>query len=213
MVVFAYGDSSAVNELSSVTKGRGFEVVEVACNLQDIQATLKENLVDVVVLDLDTPDGRPVLDWVHDNYPAVGVVVLVKESTEEKAVFCVGKARGYLRYPIDKARLASIVNQLVNVLGAGRISIDLRRRQAYWGKTPIKLTTVRFKILAELVKNAGQTLSYSDLAQAVYGENMDNEQATNKLKTHVQYLHEDLEKATGQQIISRRAGEVFWVNK
>lgn len=205
-------DCSA-EDLASAIQGRGFEIKTTSCEVEELNIALNEYFVDVVVLDLDSLNGLSLLEWLHRQHPAVRVVVLVRESTEEKAVFCVGKASGYLRYPIDKRRFASIVTQLVTIIGAGEISVDLRRRQAFFRDRLIKLTNIRYKILVELVKNADKPLTYAELALAIYNEDMTNEQATNKLKTHVQYLHEDLEKATGKQIISRRAGEVFWINK
>jgi DNA-binding response OmpR family regulator len=51
----------------------------------------------------------------------------------------------------------------------GPLTLDLSRRQAWWGAEPLELTPVQFRILTALVAAAGAVVSNGELARRVWG--------------------------------------------
>jgi two-component system KDP operon response regulator KdpE len=51
----------------------------------------------------------------------------------------------------------------------GYLQIDLARRQVWAGGEPVQLTATEFRLLAYLVENAGQVLTYAQILDRVWG--------------------------------------------
>lgn len=164
--------------------------------------------IDVIVSDIDTPAGRELLETYPMYAPACKFVAITAASTEEKAIACVGKAVGYFPEPLDSDRIVSVVFQRAERFKRGFWEVDTRLRKGFYRGRPFDLTHYRFLVYAELVKH-GRT-NYQSLVKEIYNELLNQEDAKLRLKTHVQYLREDLREICGEDVIHRYKQDVFW---
>ncbi len=85
----------------------------------------------------------------------------------------------------------TVVNSPPDILKNSRISLHMDTCQAFVGKKRVnKLTITEFNLLACFLKNAGTTLSRTDLLSAVWGESYQGTERT--VDTHIQRLRSKL---------------------
>jgi len=94
----------------------------------------------------------------------------------------------------------------------GELSFDPSTRQLIYGQKEINLTRTEGIILHSLMRNAGQVVTHSALAEAVWGE--DYPDATNALKVHILRLRQKLEADPSQpKLILTKAGIGYLLTK
>ena len=112
-------DSDSSRELfSEWLKQLGFGTIETGGTLAGAQALLKERSFDLVLLDLQLPDGSglELLKQLED-YPDAEVVVITGHGTIDSAIDAMrGGAIDYLTKPVDMRRLQKIVTKSVRAL-------------------------------------------------------------------------------------------------
>jgi len=140
---------------------------------------------DLVILDLlmDSPDGVSVLRRTMESQPGQKVLILSALSDTETKVRCLGLgASDYLTKPFDLAELAARVRARLRdasevpaerVLRAGRLSLDLQRREADTGRGPVSLSTREFLLLEHLMRRAGDVCTRDQLLAKVWGYSFD----------------------------------------
>jgi len=112
-------DRSGLEALAEFVQTEGF-VVRTAERLEKAKAELRDDVFDVVLLDLHLPDGTS-LDLLRELESQIGtdVVLITGQATVDSAVAAFrGGAIDYLTKPIDLGRLHKI---LANVLRTSRL--------------------------------------------------------------------------------------------
>jgi DNA-binding response OmpR family regulator len=146
---------------------------------------LRHATFDLVVLDLLLPrvDGLSVLRELAAGLPAVPVVILSARSdlpTKLRA-FELG-ARDYVPKPFSLDELLARVrvhlrppaaSERPSVLIAGRLELDLARRQARVGGLVADLSQREFGLILELARHPGEVLSRERLLAQVWGYQFD----------------------------------------
>ena len=90
-------------------------------------------------------------------------------------------------------------------LVCGQLRFDPATRQLFYGDREINLTRTEASILHHLMINAGQVVTYSGLAEAVWGEDYPN--AVSSLRVYIRRLREKLEAEPSRpQIILTKTG-------
>ena len=151
--------------------------------------TLKQGLVeagtrrpDLIVLDLGLPDGDGV-DYLRDlrGWSTVPVIVLSARSDEtDKIAALDAGADDYLTKPFGVGELMARVRvALRRRLGAGDagspvfrfgdVEVDRVARRVQRGGEPVHLTPIEYRLLGELMANAGKVLTHRQLLKAVWG--------------------------------------------
>ena len=151
--------------------------------------TAKQGLVeagtrrpDLVVLDLGLPDGDGV-DFLRDlrGWSTVPVIVLSARSDENDKIAALDAgADDYLTKPFGVGELMARVRvALRRGLGAGEagspvfrfgeIEVDRVARRVLRGGAPVHLTPIEYRLLGELMANAGKVLTHRQLLKAVWG--------------------------------------------
>jgi two-component system, OmpR family, copper resistance phosphate regulon response regulator CusR len=135
---------------------------------------------DLVILDLLMPgqDGFSVLREIMRRRPHQAVLVLscLSDPESKMASFGLG-ADDYVPKPFHvgelvarvQARLRSATRPTAPVLSAGRLTLDVLRRQADAGAGPVPLTSREFQLLWELMHEPGAVVSKDDLLARVWG--------------------------------------------
>ena len=107
--------------LAAIARKEGYDV-SVSFALDEARAHLGKQAVDVILLDLNLPDGEGLglLDAI-DPARAPAVVLITGEGTLESAVEALRRGiTDYLTKPVDVPRLRTILKQVANTSGLGR---------------------------------------------------------------------------------------------
>jgi DNA-binding response OmpR family regulator len=134
---------------------------------------------DLVILDLLLPglDGASVLHRLMAERPSQAVIVLSCLATTATKVRCLeAGAQDYLAKPFSLDELLARVRIRLRVaagrpaasLVAGRLRLDLIRREADTGAGPVSLAEREFLLLRELMWRPGQIVSKQRLLSAVW---------------------------------------------
>ena len=172
--------------LRFVTKGlraEGFVTDAADSGAEGLRKALAADW-DLIILDMLMPDmdGDAVLRGVLAERPAQPVLVLSCLSATEAKVRCFeAGADDYLIKPFSldellarvRARLRAAARPTPVTLAAGRLHLDLVRRDARIGSTRAALAEREFLLLCELMRHAGQTVSKQRLLSAVWNYHFD----------------------------------------
>ncbi len=197
-------------------RSEGFEVDVASSGVRGLEMALSGRY-DVIVLDLLMPglDGTSVLRDVVDHRPDQPIIILSALSDRDSKVGCLDLgADDYLTKPfvLDeliariRARLRAHARPSIPKLVAGRLTLDVVRREADAGSGPVALAEREFLLLQELMRNAGDTVSKERLLNSVWGYHFDP--GTNVLDVYVRRLRAKL----GSDLIQTVRGEGYRVD-
>lgn len=170
---------------------------------------------DIVILDLGLPDitGFDVLKEVR-TFSNVPILILTIRGEESDIVRGLEwGADDYMVKPFKQlellARIKALTRRTISddtetPLVVGDLNFNPVTRQLFQGKKEIQLTRTEGSILHHLIKNHGQIVPYSDLAESVWGEEYPD--ALDSLRVYVRRLREKLEEDPGNpKIITTKA--------
>jgi two-component system, OmpR family, response regulator len=172
---------------------------------------------DLVILDLLMPglDGRDVLHRMLTRNPNQAVIVLSALGDPDSKVMCLELgAEDYLAKPFSidellarvRARLRRSGERNGTVLHAGRLLLDVVRREADVGSGRVPLAEREFLLLQELMRCAGRTVSKEWLLSSVWGYWFDS--GSNVVDVYVARLRRKL----GADVITTVRGEGYRVD-
>jgi DNA-binding response OmpR family regulator len=177
---------------------------------------------DVVILDLGLPDtsGFDVIKQVR-LFSKVPILILTVYSEEADIVKALNYgADEYVTKPFKQLELVARIKALLrrsmlqteDPIRYGQLTLDPASCKLTRGKEEIRLTRTESLLLGSLMRNEGNVVPHSTLAEAVWGE--DYPDAQNSLKVYIRYLREKLEKDPGRpQIILSRPGIGYYMAK
>src|SRR2546430_15219233 len=165
-------------------RGQGY-TVDAAADAPDGLRMAVEGGYDLVILDLLMPglDGVSVLRGVLRRKPSQPVIILSALGDPVTKVRCLELgAQDYLAKPFSldeliarvRARLRQATEPPAARVTAGRLTLDLIRRQADAGSGWVSLAQREFLLLQELMRSAGQTVSKERLLSSVWGYYFDS---------------------------------------
>ena len=160
--------------------------------------------VDLVLLDLGLPDGdgEQLLAALRQRHAVPLIVISARESDGQKVRLLDAGADDYLVKPFSirellarmrvglRHRGTSIV-PAVTRYGLGALAIDLGTRDVLMDGAPVHLTPTEFKLLARLVRSAGQVVTHRQLLTDVWGA--DYSEHTHYLRLYMGQLRAKLE--------------------
>lgn len=173
-------------------------------------AMARKGTYDVIVLDVDLPDigGLEVAQRLREAGDLTPIQMLTGLADEEDVIQGLGAgADGYLTKPFNPDTLVAHLRALQRrggmdprrVLRFGDVEMDLTSREVHRGGRPIRLTNLEFKLLAALVKRAGEVASAEVLRREVWGLEFDP--GTGLVKVHLSHLRRKLEGGGAPRII------------
>jgi len=176
---------------------------------------------DVVILDLGLPDinGLDALKQIR-GFSEVPVLVLSANDEEIIIVQAFGLgASDYVCKPFRPMELIARVRRLVtqstcsgpaSSIAWGPFLLDTAKRELKYRDMVIILRSIECIILAELIDRYPAVVRYSDLANAVWGD--DYLSATKCLKVHIYNLREKIEADPGNpRIILNKSGTGYYI--
>jgi two-component system response regulator QseB len=162
-----------------------------------VTAALKTEQFTAVILDLTLPDidGLEVLRRIRKAGFTLPVMILTaRDDIKDRVKGLDGGADEYIGKPFALeellARLRLIIrrqsgsaNELIEV---GDLALSLSEQTITYQKTPLKLTRNEYKILANLMTNAGRVKSKEQLQQSLHG--WDDNSSDNAIEVHIHNL-------------------------
>ena len=169
---------------------------------------------DVVLLDRMLPnevDGLDILKAMRamgHQWPVI--VVSALGQTEERVRCLKAGADDYLPKPFLmeelEARIEAVMRrsnstaqEQAHTLTLGNLRIDLLKHTVHRGEEKIPLNTREFKLLAYLIKNAGQTVTRSMVLENIW--EYDFQPETNIIDVHISHLRQKIDGKNGPSVI------------
>ena len=152
---------------------------------------------DVIVLDILIPfmDGFEVLNQIRRQGCRVPVLVLsAKDTVEDRVRGLNGGADDYLVKPFSFAELTARIRALLrrrpdlepSLVRVGDLEIDLPARRVTRSGRRISLTPKEFSLLEYLIRNQGNVLTRTMIAEHVWDQHFDT--FSNVIDVYIRYL-------------------------
>lgn len=190
-------------------------LVATAMGNKGVELVESEN-PDVVILDLGLPDisGFDVLKQIR-TFSSVPIMILTVRGEEADIVKGLEwGADDYMVKPFRQMELMSRIQALTrrtgpsieeNPLVSGQLRYTPRTKQLFKGETEINITPTEASIMECLMKNKGQVVTYTDLGEAVWGENFSD--PVDSLRVYIRRLRQKIEEDPEQpKVILNRSG-------
>lgn len=180
--VLTIEDDADIRQLLRALLGReGYEVTEASTGRDGLRA-FHEVRPDVVILDVGLPDldGWQVLERVRDMSDVPVLVLTARSAERDKVRGLNAGADDYLTKPFSRvellARLTAIrrrqsaPSETRAVYDDGRVRVDMGRHEVWIKGEPVSLTPTEYRLLAALVRHAGQILSADQLIEMAWDD-------------------------------------------
>lgn len=164
---------------------------------------------DVVLLDLMLPDndGPELFEAFRAETDAALVGISAKSSVSDRIAGLKSGADDYIAKPFALEELMARVEAVIrrhrgkggSRLVAGDVVVDLSEGLATRDGRPLELTGIEFRILAALMRNPRQLVTYTQLAEAVWAVTTGPE--SNSLEVHVSRIRQKLEAGGRSRLI------------
>jgi DNA-binding response OmpR family regulator len=173
-------DGTLLRFLSDYLVGEGFEVVTAERGAAALRVFYEER-PDLAVLDVMMPgmDGWELTARLREmaNIPVILLTAKTSEADKLRG-FRLG-VDDYVTKPFSLAELTARVRAVLartgseesgEILAAGSLSLDPRKREVRLAGEPVELTPTEFRLLNMLIERAGEAISQEELIQKVWGE-------------------------------------------
>ena len=181
-------------------------VCEPASNFFEAEDKLHSYNYDVVILDINLPDGNglDLLKYVKEKSPETGVLIVsAKDSLDDKLKGLDLGADDYITKPFHLAELNSRVNSLLrrrkfegnNNIIFEEIEIDPVAKIAMVNTKPLELTKKEYFLLLYFITNKNRVLTKEAIAEHLWGDNIDMVDNFDFIYTHMRNLRKKLKKS------------------
>ena len=203
--VLVVDDEPALRKtLRSSLSASGFAVAE-ARNGEEALGVVQQQAFDLVLLDINMPGagGIDTCRKIRSCAPQVGIImVTVRDSENDKVHALEAGADDYVTKPF---RLRELVARLravqrrsqraellePDVLKAGNLEVDVKRRLMFREGNPVHLSPKEFDLLVYLMQNRDVPLTHARLLRALWGPEYGNE--LEYLRSYVKALRKKIE--------------------
>ena len=170
-------------------KRQGYDVV-IANTAAEARAHYEANIFDLLVIDIELPDGDG-LSLCEEFRRDADVPVLFltgRTKTDDKVKGLKAGGDYYLTKPFDRDEFLAVIQSLLRkeehtqkriaestVIERGPLVLKLNESKAYLNGSDVELTPKEFAVLFILVKNEDKELSYETIYEHVWGTAMNND--------------------------------------
>jgi len=180
-------------------------LVEVAANGIDGLHLAREESFDLLLMDVGLPvlDGFDLLHAIRRTRDVPVLMLSARDRVEERVRALQDGADDYLTKPFVFSELVARIQALLrrssgsdNFLASGTMTladleVDERRRRATRRGEKLELTAKEFSLLSLLLRNQGQVLSRTSLAEEVWDMNFESD--SNAIEVAVRRLRRKLD--------------------
>jgi DNA-binding response OmpR family regulator len=196
-------DTEDMAEAIAASFGRRGDAIDCVETVEAAQETLAVNDYEVIILDINLPDGQgtEVLRTLRKQRKPTPVLMLTARMAVEDRVAALDiGADDYLIKPFDLRELQARVRALgrragpdrSGIIEFGRLTLDSAGRVATCGGQPLSLTRREFSLLEALMANRTRIMPKERLFDRIFS--MDEEEVgLNAIETYVARLRRKLE--------------------
>jgi DNA-binding response OmpR family regulator len=210
--ILAIDDNPQLIELLRLClEKHGYEVIAANSGSEGLRKFQKNHpdlvILDVMMLDMDGWETCRRLREMSPNVPIL-ILSVLKEKANIVRGLALG-ADGFVAKPFRPGELVARIQALLrraNMMkespnhrpfyNDGDLEIDFERRQVYLRGQPVNLSPTEFRLLACLVRNAGQVVPHKTLLTRVWGPEYADE--THYVKLYIRYLRQKIEECPKQ---------------
>ncbi len=204
MRLLAVEDEKDLSELVKANLGRHGFAVDLAATLADAQDCLKTTSYDVILLDLQLPDGdglellRTVRGAGHTT-PVIAVTA--RDRIADRVSGLNEGADDYLVKPFALDELVARINAVVRrmsgtksvMLKLGNVSLNPGTQVVLVGETALQVPRRELATLEALLRAGGRVVTRDRLIDELYGHG--EEPASNAVDSHISRLRKRLAEA------------------
>jgi two-component system KDP operon response regulator KdpE len=190
--------------LRTTLRAHGYQVVEAATAREGLTQAAGRN-PEIVLLDLGLPDGDglEVARTLRRSSHRPIIVISARGQERDKVAALDEGADDYLTKPFGVQELLARIRVALRhaatptgtepapLFQAGDLRVDLIRRQVFRGSQEVHLTPTEYRLLAALIRHAGQVVTHRQLLHEVWGSNYGDQ--THYLRVYMAQLRHKLE--------------------
>ncbi len=180
-VLLVEDDPALRSTLRDALQVEGFQV-HTAASLSEGRALAAHAAPDLVLLDLGLPDGdgETLLASLRQRSSTPVLLISARHGEQQKIALLDAGADDYLVKPFSVGELLARMRVALRHRGlrlapavtryrSGGLEVDLAAHRVALDDTPVHLTPTEFKLLARLVRSAGQVVTHRQLLADVWG--------------------------------------------
>lgn len=210
-VLLLEDETTLGQEISAALRKDGYMVQHLANGL-DAQRVLFDDTPDLAIFDIMVPgiDGLAVGKQAKQTFGVPVIFITARNAPADRVRGLDLGADDYIAKPFLMAELLLRVRNVLGRNGAelqsfeiAGLEIDLGSQNCSFHGAEIGLTATEFKLLLELVENAGRVLTKTHLLSQVWGYDAFD---PNLVEVHLSSLRKKLAAAGAPEIIRTRRG-------
>jgi DNA-binding response OmpR family regulator len=172
-------------------------------------ASARGSRPDLVVLDLGLPrmDGLDVARRLREASSVPIVILTARGEETDRIVGLELGADDYVVKPFSPKELVARIRAVLRrtsghdvppneILRAGDVEVDLRRRRVAVGGRPVELTRTEFDLLTALAREPGRVFTRGQLLDAIHGVAFESYERA--IDAHVKNVRKKIEPAPGR---------------
>ena len=198
-------------DIQAFLRESGF-VAEHADNLSNAQIKSFIYKYEVIILDLELPDGNglELLSELKKQNKNVGVlIVTAKDAIDEKVKGLELGADDYVTKPFHKAELLARIKAIIrrknsngnNILQVNDLKVDLGAFQIYANNILLDLTKKEYDLLLFFMFNKNRVLTKESIAEHLWGDHIDQSDNFDFIYNHVKNVRKKISKVGGKNAI------------
>lgn len=214
-VLIVEDDAGIANGLAATLKAAGY-AVDVCGTLGQASAALQVEAFDLVLLDLNLPDGDGI-DWLRrlraSGQPMPVLIMTARDALPDRVAGLDQGADDYIVKPFEPEELLARMRVALRrsegraspVLHHGDLEVDPAGRTVRRAGQPVTLRAKEFALLMVLLRASGQVVTRQRLEEALYG--FDDALESNALEVHMHHLRRKL----GEGLVKTVRGVGYYV--
>ena len=181
---------------------QGYEVIH-KLTIQESKSFLKDNEVDIIILDISLPDGNG-FDLYQDTIKNINISTIFLTAKDEEDDIVKGLEMGaddYITKPFSVRELIARINRIVlknkknSIVRVKDIEFDLDKMVVYKNNEQVQLTSLELKILHLLILNLNKAVTRNYILDKIWewtGNDVNDNTVTVYLKRIRQKLGTDI---------------------
>jgi len=199
-------------------------IVDSTSTIRESQKALMSEMYDIVLLDLNLPDGDglSLLEEIRTEYPRTAVIIITARGEVEDRVKGLNLGSDdYISKPFSMLELSARINAVVrrkfglknNSVELDGLSVHLDEMLVKADSDPLPVTKIEYNILRYLALNRGKTVSRISLAEHIWGNEVDDRFSLDFINSHIKNIRKKLKDAGKDQLIKTIYGVGYRIDK
>ena len=212
-IVIADDDPQIAELLRTLLELQGWKVLTAGNGRQAVEIVENEQ-PSLVVLDIMLPgvNGFEVCRKLRESHCSIPIIALSGKLEEKDRIKCLDLgADDFIVKPFNNDELVARIKaalrrpQLSNTtvpqspFKCRDIEINYQFRQVFFAGKEVRLTPTEYRLLVELTKNAGKTVTYTQLLESVWGVEFKDDRQY--IHVNINHLRKKLERDTTHRYI------------